>query len=83
MIRIAADGGLFLTDYEKPETTLPLEIPAKGYKGDSVKALQEHFAGCLLSGQASESEGVEYLKTVRAVDACYRSAQTGMPVKIA
>ena len=36
-----------------------------------------------MSGQASESEGADYLKTVMAVDACYRSAQTGMPVKIA
>ena len=60
-----------------------MKIPAEGYKGDSVKALQEHFAGCLLSGEVSESEGAEYLKTVMAVDACYRSAQTGMPVKIA
>jgi predicted dehydrogenase len=48
-----------------------------------VKALQQHFAECLLTGEASESEGAEYLKTVMAVDACYRSAQTGLPVKIA
>ncbi len=83
MIRIAADGNLFLTDYERPETHVPMEIPALGYKGDSVKALQQHFAQCLMSGQASESEGAEYLKTVMAVDACYRSAQTGMPVNMA
>lgn len=83
MIRIAADGCMFLTDYEKPEIILPMKIPSEGYKGDSVKALQEHFAGCLLSGEVSESESVEYLKTVMAVDACYRSAQSGMPVKIA
>jgi predicted dehydrogenase len=83
MIRIAADGNLFLTDYGKPEVLLPVKTHAEGYKGDSVKALQEHFAGCLLSGQSSESEGADYLKTVMAVDACYRSAQTGMPVKIA
>jgi len=87
MLRIAADGNLFLTDYEKPEILGPMNIPAlvykEGYKGDSVKALQQHFAGCLLSGEASESEGAEYLKTVMAVDACYRSAETGMPVNIA
>jgi len=60
-----------------------MEIPSHGYKGDSVKALQQHFADCLLSGEASEPEGARYLKTVMAVDACYRSAQTGMPVNIA
>jgi D-apiose dehydrogenase len=83
MIRIAADGKLFFTDYEGPEILVPMEIPAEGYKGDSVKALQQHMALCLLTGEASESEGPEYLKTVIAVDACYRSAQTGMPVNIA
>jgi predicted dehydrogenase len=83
MIRIAADGTLSLTDYERPEILVAMEIPAQGYKGDSVRALQQHFAGCLLSGEASESEGSDYLKTVMAVDACYRSAETGMPVNIA
>jgi predicted dehydrogenase len=83
MIRIATDGRMFLTNYGKPEILLPMNIPPEGYKGDSVKALQEHFTGCLLSGEVSESEGAVYLKTVMAVDACYRSAQTGMPVNIA
>jgi predicted dehydrogenase len=83
MIRIAADGSLFLTEYGKPEFHCPLQIPAEGYKGDSVRALQEHFAACLVSGDAAESEGADYLKTVQAVDACYRSAETGLPVRIA
>jgi predicted dehydrogenase len=83
MLRIAADGNLFLTEYERPEILVPMEIPPQGYKGDSVKALQQHFAGCLLSGEEAESEGAEYLKTVRAVDACYRSAETGMTVNTA
>jgi predicted dehydrogenase len=83
MIRIAADGSLFLTEYPKPESALLLEFPVEGYKGDSVRALQQHLAGCLMSGEAAESEGAEYLKTVRTVDACYRSAESGMPVRIA
>jgi predicted dehydrogenase len=82
MIRIAADGSLFLTEYGKPEFRYPLQIPADGYKGDSVYALQQHFVECLLSGETAESEGADYLKTVRAVDACYRSAETGLPVRI-
>jgi D-apiose dehydrogenase len=81
MIRIAPDGNLFVTEYGKGETIHPLDTPAQGYKGDSVAALQRHFARCLLSGEGFESEGAEYLKTVGAVDACYRSAQTGMHVE--
>jgi D-apiose dehydrogenase len=82
MIRIAADGRLFLTEYGTPEALLPMAVTAEGYKGDSVKALQEHFAKCLVSGEVSESEGAGYLNTVMAVEACYRSAGTGLPVKI-
>jgi len=83
MIRIAPDGNLYLTGYGKPEIRHPLRVPSEGYKGDSVHAVQQHFAACLVSGEAAESEGAGYLKTVRAVEACYRSAETGLPVRIA
>lgn len=82
MIRIAPDGNFFLTDYGSAENLISMCVPAQGYKGDSVKALQQHMAECMWSGKACESEGAEYLKTVKAVDACYRSAQTGAPVHL-
>ncbi|HTS31941.1 MAG TPA: Gfo/Idh/MocA family oxidoreductase [Bryobacteraceae bacterium] len=82
MLRIAPDGSLYLADYGKSEILCPLQIPCEGYKGDSVRALQQHFAACLRSGEAAESEGADYLKSVRAVEACYRSAETGMPVRL-
>ena len=82
MIRIAPDGNLFVTDYGTAEVLHPIGIPSQGYKGDSVHALQQHFAACLRSGEAAESEGADYLKIVRAVEACYRSAETGLPVRI-
>jgi predicted dehydrogenase len=82
-IRIAGDGNLYITEYGQPEVRCPVDGPRQGYKGDSVKALQEHLAQCLRSGEVAESEGADYLKTVRAVDACYRSAETGMAVKLA
>jgi len=83
MIRIAADGTLFLTEYGKAEVVYPMKNPTEGYKGDSVRALQQHLAGCLWSGEAAESESADYLKTVRAVEACYRSAESGLPVRVA
>jgi predicted dehydrogenase len=83
MVRIAPDGNLFVTDYGNPEVHRQIDVTAGGYKGDSVRALQEHFAACLRSGEAAESEGADYLKTVRAVDGCYRSAESGLPVRIA
>ena len=83
MIRIAPHGSLWVTDYGKPEFLVSMQAPSEGYKGDSVHAVQQHFAACLVSGAAAESEGADYLKTVRAVEACYRSAETGQAVKMA
>ncbi|MGH9718834.1 MAG: Gfo/Idh/MocA family protein, partial [Bryobacteraceae bacterium] len=46
---------------------------AEGYRGDSVRATQQHFIECLQSGAPFESGAREYLKTVGAVEAAYRS----------
>ncbi len=56
---------------------------SEGYRGDSVRAAQEHFVRCLREGVPAESEGREYLKTFAAVEAAYRSAAEGRLVKVA
>ncbi|MEK7407130.1 MAG: Gfo/Idh/MocA family oxidoreductase, partial [Acidobacteriota bacterium] len=45
----------------------------QGYRGDSVRATQQHFIACLASGAPFESEARDYLKTFGAVEAAYRS----------
>jgi hypothetical protein len=57
-------------------------ISTAGYKGDSVFALQQHLLACLRADRPSESDGRDYLKTVQAVLACYRSAETGQAVTL-
>lgn len=52
----------------------------QGYRGDSVRAAQQHFVSALLSGAACESEGRDYLKTFGAVEAAYRSIEAGRAV---
>lgn len=59
------------------------EIPQAGYRGDSVRAFQSHAVRCLQSGARCESEAEEYLKTVLLVEACYESAASGKPVRLA
>ena len=81
MIRLDEQGRLHLTEYGRPEADHAFPTTDQGYKGDSVKATNEHLAGCLGSGKACESEGREYLKTVALVEACYESARTGKPVE--
>lgn len=47
---------------------------SEGYRGDSVRATQQHFIACLRSGAQFESAAREYLfKTFGAVEAAYRS----------
>lgn len=46
-----------------------------GYRGDSVRATQQHIIECLKTGAPCESEGREYLKTFAAVEAAYESIE--------
>lgn len=64
------------------ETPIMFDKPQTGYKGDSILALQRHFIDCLRTGERCESEGEDYLRTVKAVFACYESAATNQPCLI-
>jgi len=75
-MQMSGDGRLWLTEHGQPQRPLPFEPPIVGYKGDSVRATQAHLLECLQTGQSSESDGRDYLKTVALVEACYRSAET-------
>jgi predicted dehydrogenase len=44
-----------------------------GYRGDSVRACQEHFIACLKHGCPFETSGPDYLHTFAAVQAAYLS----------
>jgi predicted dehydrogenase len=77
-LHLRGDGGL----YAGAECVWRNQA-SEGYRGDSVRATQQHFIDCLLSGQPFESGGREYLKTFGAVEAAYQSAAAGCAVHIA
>ncbi|MBI4606703.1 MAG: Gfo/Idh/MocA family oxidoreductase [Planctomycetes bacterium] len=79
-VRMDAEGRLWTAELGKDEAPHEYPIPLEGYRGDSVRATQEHLIECLRAGRPAESEGREYLKTVKAVFACYASAATGREV---
>lgn len=54
----------------------------EGYKGDSVRATQQHFIDCLRTGQPFETDAAAYLGSVAAVEAAYRSAAEGRRVSL-
>jgi D-apiose dehydrogenase len=81
-LRLSPNGRLWLAASGSAEKPLSFQPPTTGYKGDSVYATQAHLLECLSNGQVCESEGREYLKTMRLVEACYQSAETGRIVEI-
>ena len=82
MLRLTSNGRLFISENGGDEHPHTFHAPDRGYKGDSVRAAQEHYVHCLQSGARCETEGEEYLKTVAAVEACYRSAATRQAVNL-
>jgi len=52
------------------------------FAGDCVCAVQRHFVDCFLSDTEFESNGEDYLKTLRVVEAIYESAQSRKAVKL-
>jgi predicted dehydrogenase len=81
-VRMDGNGRLFVIAYGDEEREHVYHIPQTGYRGDSILALHEHFVDCLLDGRLCESEGREYLRTIRAVAAAYKSAETNQPVEL-
>ncbi len=81
-LRLSEDGRLWLKRYDQDEIQHPYELPEYGYRGNSVEATQRHCVDALRSGSRCESEGRDYLKTMEAVFACYRSAQNNCSIDL-
>ena len=81
-LRMTPQGELFIREYGKAEVLHVYDKPESGYKGESVYAAQQHYAACLRDGTRCETEGDEYLKSVRAMFACYESAKSGRMITL-
>ena len=58
-------------------------VPTVGYRGDSARMALQHFADCLASGEAFETEGEDYLNQVmRSVFAGYESAESRKSISL-
>lgn len=55
----------------------------RGLGGDSCFHLQRHFVSSFLAGEPFESEGSDYLRTLRVVEACYESDSRSQVVRLA
>lgn len=54
----------------------------RNFAGDCVYATQRHFVDCFLTDAEFESNGEDYLETLRVVEAIYQSAQSRKAVEL-
>lgn len=81
-LRLDPNGGLWMTQRGARES--PHEyVQSSGWMGGAAVAAQQHFVDCLRSGESSETSGSNYIRTMAAVSACYKSATSGNAVSIA
>ncbi|MEZ5401832.1 MAG: Gfo/Idh/MocA family oxidoreductase [Bryobacteraceae bacterium] len=78
VLEVAASGDVF----SNGKLVWPNTVRV-GYRGDSVRATQEHFVDCLRTGSEFETSGRRYLDTFAAVEAAYQSAAAGRALRIA
>ncbi len=76
-LRAHASGDVYLNTELVYKNTIET-----GYKGDSVKATQEHFIQCLRDNQPFETNLDDYIQSYAAVEAAYRSASEGKLIEL-
>ncbi|MEO0331839.1 MAG: Gfo/Idh/MocA family oxidoreductase [Bacteroidota bacterium] len=80
-IRLYADGKLTIQLLGKPEREHQYHHEDRGFAGDCCYTTQQHFVDCLLNNQPFETNGSDYLKTLRVQEAVYESAKRSVPVQ--
>ncbi len=80
-LRVSATGDVLRVTPSGEELVWKNDVTA-GYRGDSVRATSQHFVRALAARQPFETSGRDYLVTVAAVEAGYRSAAAGAAVPV-
>ncbi len=72
-----ADGKVWTRRFDSQDNPVEFKYPLTidGYRGESVFAAQRHMIDCLINSAPCESEATQYIKSVRLMEACYRSAK--------
>ena len=81
-IRLYLDGKLTVQQLGKPETIHEYFHENRGFAGDCCYFFQRHFVDRMLDGNAFETSGIDYLKTLSVQEAVYHSAENGNSVNI-
>ena len=81
-IRLYSDGKITLQPLGKAEKEHQYIHNDVGFAGDCCYIFQSHFVEKMLSGDPFETNGSEYLKTLRVQEAVYESAEKSFPIPL-
>lgn len=81
-LSLTTDGEIFIKPLGKPTYQHRYQHEERGFAGDCVHAVQKHFVENFVSGQPFESTGADYLETIKAVEAVYKSAASQQVVAL-
>jgi predicted dehydrogenase len=76
------EGRIRLKELGAPGRDVAYVADRTHFAGDCVYQLQHHFVQCMLTGREFESNGRDYLETVRVVEAVYESASKSEVVRL-
>lgn len=81
-LQMDLNGDLLFKPLGKPPEVIDYDHPRLNFAGDCCYHLQRHFIDQLLSNRPFESEAEDYLKTLKLVDACYESSESGQVITL-
>lgn len=73
-------GSLYFTSTRLPGGASPVQVRAAA--GDTVEIECRHFVDCIKEGRQPVTSGLEGRRDLEVVLAAYRSAETGVPVRL-
>jgi D-apiose dehydrogenase len=80
-IRLEADGSIYVKKLGEEEIEHEYFHRNHGFGADCCYFTQRHFVEKLLQGEPFETEGEDYLKTLRVLEEVYRSDQEKRPMQ--
>jgi predicted dehydrogenase len=81
-LTLDTESNMRLKRLGEPGVDIDYERRDVNFGGDCVYATQRHFVDSVLRGSEFESNGRDYLKTLRVVEAIYKSAASHLPVAV-
>jgi len=81
-IRLYQDGSITIKKLGQKEQNHEYHHENRNFSGDCCFTTQRHFIDQFIAGQPFETNGADYLKTLKVQEAVYRSGETGLPVVV-